>query len=222
MFDLHIDLRGISKSYVFANQKRCILNNFDLSVCYGEKLVILGDSGSGKSSLLYLIGLLDKPDAGEYYLKNVLTGRICDKDLQYIFNREIGFIFQDAYLLPNLTVFDNVVLPLVYRGTSFYVRAKLALKYLRYLGLNKMMHAYPNTLSGGEKQRVAIARAFVSGADLILADEPTASLDKHNADMVFNLLNEACDIWKKTLLMVTHDENIASKIERKLYIPEVL
>lgn len=195
------------------------LDNISLEINQGEFLAIVGPSGSGKSTLMNILGILDRATGGEYYLNKMNLMRISDKKISKIRNRKIGFIFQQFNLMPRLTAFENVELPLVYRGVGKTVRKKVALKSLERVGLLDKEKHVPAQLSGGQQQRVAIARAIACSPEIILADEPTGALDSKTGEDVMALLKE---IHREgnTLIMITHDREIAEQAERIIEIKD--
>lgn len=195
------------------------LDNLSLQVTKGEFIAIIGPSGSGKSTLMNIIGILDRASSGEYYLNKMNLMRISDKKISKIRNKKIGFIFQQFNLMPRLTAFENVELPLIYRGTSKPTRKKMVLKSLERVGLLEKQKHLPAQLSGGQQQRVAIARAIAGNPEIILADEPTGALDSKTGEEVMRLLKE---IHREgnTLIMITHDKTIAEQAERIIEIKD--
>lgn len=195
------------------------LDNVSLQIDQGEFLAIIGPSGSGKSTLMNILGILDRATIGEYYLNKTNLMRISDKKISRIRNRKIGFIFQQFNLMPRLTAFENVELPLVYRGVGKATRKKVVLKNLERVGLLDKEKHIPAQLSGGQQQRIAIARAIAGSPELILADEPTGALDSKTGEEVMTLLRE---IHREgnTLIMITHDKEIANQAERIIEIKD--
>lgn len=195
------------------------LDNVSLQIDQGEFLAIIGPSGSGKSTLMNILGILDRATIGEYYLNKTNLMRISDKKISRIRNRKIGFIFQQFNLMPRLTAFENVELPLVYRGVVKATRKKVVLKSLERVGLLDKEKHIPAQLSGGQQQRIAIARAIAGSPELILADEPTGALDSKTGEEVMTLLRE---IHREgnTLIMITHDKEIANQAERIIEIKD--
>lgn len=194
------------------------LDNVSLQIDQGEFLAIIGPSGSGKSTLMNILGILDRATIGEYYLNKTNLMRISDKKISRIRNRKIGFIFQQFNLMPRLTAFENVELPLVYRGVGKATR-KSSIKSLERVGLLDKEKHIPAQLSGGQQQRIAIARAIAGSPELILADEPTGALDSKTGEEVMTLLRE---IHREgnTLIMITHDKEIANQAERIIEIKD--
>ncbi|MBC2347148.1 ABC transporter ATP-binding protein [Listeria welshimeri] len=214
-----IQLFNISKTYQMGEDKIKALDNLSLQVTKGEFIAIIGPSGSGKSTLMNIIGILDRASSGEYYLNKMNLMRISDKKISKIRNKKIGFIFQQFNLMPRLTAFENVELPLIYRGTSKPTRKKMVLKSLERVGLLEKQKHLPAQLSGGQQQRVAIARAIAGNPEIILADEPTGALDSKTGEEVMRLLKE---IHREgnTLIMITHDKTIAEQAERIIEIKD--
>lgn len=201
-------LKDITKTYYTGKVAYQVLKGISLEVEEGEFLAIMGASGSGKSTLLNIIGLLDKPDSGIYILDGQEVSQLTKKELAYLRNRKIGFVFQAFYLVPWATALENVLLPLLYRGKINKEDEKKAVELLKRLGLEKRINAKPNELSGGEQQRVAIARALITNPKLLLADEPTGNLDSKSSQEVMNIFKELNENGI-TIIMVTHDPEIA-------------
>ena len=201
-------LKNITKTYYTGKVAYQVLKGISLEVEEGEFLAIMGASGSGKSTLLNIIGLLDKPDSGIYILDGQEVNQLTKKELAYLRNRKIGFVFQAFYLVPWATALENVLLPLLYRGKINKEDEKKAVELLKRLGLEKRINAKPNELSGGEQQRVAIARALITNPKLLLADEPTGNLDSKSSQEVMNIFKELNENGI-TIIMVTHDPEIA-------------
>ncbi len=201
-------LKNITKTYYTGKVAYQVLKGISLEVEEGEFLAIMGASGSGKSTLLNIIGLLDKPDSGIYIFDGQEVNQLTKKELAYLRNRKIGFVFQAFYLVPWATALENVLLPLLYRGKINKEDEKKAVELLKRLGLEKRINAKPNELSGGEQQRVAIARALITNPKLLLADEPTGNLDSKSSQEVMNIFKELNENGI-TIIMVTHDPEIA-------------
>lgn len=189
------------------------VRNCTLDIHRGEFVAICGTSGSGKSSLLNLLGLIDRPTSGEIYFRDTAVAALKDHQLTVLRRHSIGFVFQAFHLIPHRTVVDNVCLPMVYAGVPRRERRARALDALRTVGLLDRAWAQPQTLSGGEAQRVAIARALVTAPDVILCDEPTGNLDSANAANVIDALR-ALNNDNQTIVLVTHDQNIARAARR--------
>jgi putative ABC transport system ATP-binding protein len=212
-----IDLTEVSKLYGFGNATTVALDEVSLTIEKGEFVAIMGPSGSGKSSLLNVIGLLDRPTHGTYHLSGRLVSRLRPNRLAKARRDHIGFIFQSFNLLPRLTALENVALPLAYKGTSLTKRLKAASAALDRVGLQDREYFLPKALSGGQAQRVAIARALVNNPSLIIADEPTGNLDSHSSRVVMELLAELHSTGS-TILMVTHNPELTRYATRVLYM----
>ena len=212
-----IDLRNINKTYRNGDQELKVLKNINLTVEEGEFVAIMGPSGSGKSTLMNIIGMLDRPSTGEYFLGNEDVANLGDKKLAKVRNNQIGFVFQQFFLLSKLNALQNVELPLIYAGASQGSRRNLAKQYLEKVDLGTRMTHLPSELSGGQKQRVAIARALVNNPSIILADEPTGALDTKTGEQIMELLTEL-NAEGKTIIMVTHEPEIAAYAKRQIVI----
>lgn len=212
-----IQLHNIVKSYRNGDQELNVLKGVDLTVYEGEFVAIMGPSGSGKSTLMNIIGLLDRPTSGDYSLNGTQVEELKEKELAKVRNEEIGFVFQQFFLLSKMTALQNVELPLVYAGVSSSKRQQLAKQFLEKVELSERMKHLPSELSGGQKQRVAIARALVNDPSIILADEPTGALDTKTSDQIMQLLTEL-NREGKTIVMVTHEPEIADFATRKIVI----
>ena len=212
-----IDLKNVSKSYRNGDQELQVLKNIHLEVEEGEFVAIMGPSGSGKSTLMNIIGMLDRPTSGEYYLEGEEVAKLSEKKLAKVRNQQIGFVFQQFFLLSKLNALQNVELPLIYAGVSQSKRKALAEQYLKKVELETRMHHLPSELSGGQKQRVAIARALVNHPSIILADEPTGALDTKTGEQIMELLTEL-NREGKTIIMVTHEPEIAAFAKRQIVI----
>jgi putative ABC transport system ATP-binding protein len=209
---IHLD--NIEKVYRTDKIETVALSNVNLNVKGGEFISIMGPSGSGKSTLLNVIGLLDVPTGGKVYLGGKQITSYSDRALARIRNEEIGFIFQTFHLISDLSVLDNVEIPLLYRSMSNSERRKRALKALERVGLASRVHHFPSQLSGGQQQRVAIARAIVGNPKILLADEPTGNLDSQMGDEIMDILLSLSQEENTTVVMVTHDPRQAEKTER--------
>jgi len=203
-----ITISKITKSYKSGKKAYNALASFSIKVKPNEFIALLGPSGSGKSTLLNIIGGLDSPTKGTVSFKNKNIHKLSDKVLSHYRNDEIGFIFQEFHLEPNLTVLDNVLLPTHFNDEKENKKEK-ATKLLKEVGLSKKVSRKANELSGGEKQRVAIARALINNPSIILADEPTGNLDKETGKVIINLLKSLHKNHKVTLIIATHDDKIA-------------
>nr|WP_320022538.1 ABC transporter ATP-binding protein [uncultured Draconibacterium sp.] len=214
-----ITLRNIEKVYQTNEIETVALSNINIEIASGEFLSIMGPSGCGKSTLLNMIGLLDKPTGGMIEIeKNIIDGWK-DKKLAQFRNQKLGFIFQSFHLINDLSVIDNVELPLLYRkGISGKERRKRALEAIEKVGLSTRAKHYPGQLSGGQRQRVAIARAIIGQPDIILADEPTGNLDSKMGNDIMEILENLNKQEKATIIMVTHDERLANKTHRIIHL----
>jgi putative ABC transport system ATP-binding protein len=210
-----IQLTNIEKVYRTSTIETLALTNINLHVKAGEFLSIMGPSGCGKSTLMNLIGLLDAPSKGNVTIGGQAVTQYRDKELAHLRNQKIGFIFQSFHLINDLSVLDNVEIPLLYRkgDTTGSSRRELAQEALERVGLSNRMKHFPNQLSGGQKQRVAIARAIVGRPEIILADEPTGNLDSAMGNEIMNILQQL-NADGSTIVMVTHDESMAKKTHR--------
>lgn len=212
-----LSLDNVSKLYKMGETVVTALDGVSFNVERGEFLSIMGPSGSGKSTCMNLIGCLDKPTSGEILINGKKVSLMNQNQLAEIRNRTIGFVFQQYNLLPNLSVIENVMLPLRYQGVPVAERRKRAEKVLDRMGLSDRLNHKPSELSGGQKQRTAIARATVTDPALILADEPTGALDSHTGESVMDLFNEI-NREGTTIIIVTHDEKIGRSLPRTIRI----
>nr|WP_295928132.1 ABC transporter ATP-binding protein [uncultured Dyadobacter sp.] len=208
-----IKLQNVEKVYRTSSIETLALNNINIDVKKGEFVSIMGPSGCGKSTLLNIIGLLDAPSKGQIEIDGTTVERYTDKHLAELRNRKLGFIFQSFHLINDLSVIDNVEIPLLYRNTSAKQRRELAQDALEKVGLSNRMKHFPKQLSGGQKQRVAIARAIVGNPEIILADEPTGNLDSAMGHEILGILQKL-NTDGATIVMVTHDEAMAKKTDR--------
>jgi putative ABC transport system ATP-binding protein len=209
-----IRLQNIEKVYRTDTIETLALNSISLDVAKGEFLSIMGPSGCGKSTLLNIMGLLDAPSKGNIKIADKSTEKLNDKQLAQFRNKTLGFIFQSYHLINDLQVLDNVELPLLYRDTTAKERRALATEALEKVGLANRIKHFPTQLSGGQRQRVAIARAIVGRPDIILADEPTGNLDSAMGNEIMDILINLNRNEGTTIVMVTHDENMAHKTHR--------
>lgn len=212
-----IRLEGITKVFYTEEVETHALSGIHLEINQGEFLSVAGPSGCGKSTLLSLMGLLDSPTEGEYWLNGKPVAALTPSERARIRNREIGFIFQAFNLIGDLTVYENVELPLTYQGMSASERKKRVREALEKVGMSHRMKHYPSQLSGGQQQRVAVARAVVGQPSILLADEPTGNLDSKNGKAVMELLREL-HREGATICMVTHDPRYARYAERTIYL----
>jgi putative ABC transport system ATP-binding protein len=189
------------------------LQGIDLHIKRNEMVAFIGASGSGKSTMMNIIGCLDRPSSGEYWLNGREVATMTGDELAHVRNQEIGFIFQSFHLLPRASALDNVAQPLIYRGVSLRERIALAGQALQRVGLGSRMHHRPNELSGGQRQRVAIARALVGNPSILLADEPTGNLDSATSREILGLIHELHE-GGQTVVVVTHEPEIAEECQR--------
>jgi len=215
--DVLIRMTDIKKVFYTDEVETHALSGVHMEIKKGEYIAIAGPSGSGKSTLLAIIGLLDSPSDGEYLLKGESVSNLDIAQRAVIRNREIGFIFQSFNLIGDLNVYENVELPLTYRGMSSAERKQRVLQALERVGMSHRTKHYPSQLSGGQQQRVAVARALAGSPSILLADEPTGNLDSHNAEAVMELLRELHRDGA-TICMVTHDPRFARHAERSIHI----
>jgi putative ABC transport system ATP-binding protein len=212
-----IQLQNIVKSYPMGKRELTVLQGVNMNIEKGEMVAIMGPSGSGKSTLLNLIGLLDKPTSGSYQLEGKEVSHLSGRELSKVRGQKIGFIFQSFNLLPFLSAIDNVELGQEYAGQDNIRAAKEALDKV---GLGDRVHHRPGELSGGEQQRVAVARALAKDPPIILADEPTGNLDSRSSKEIMNVLTNLHTEQNITLVMITHDPNIARYCERIIHIED--
>ena len=210
--------KNICKAYDDGNTKVSILNNLNLEIKSGESISIIGASGSGKSTLLHVLSSLDRTDSGDIILDNLLLSEINENELCKIRLRKIGFIYQFHHLINELTVKENIALPLMIDKKNKSEISSSINKVIEQVDLKKRENFQIEKLSGGERQRVAIARSIVHDPKIIFADEPTGNLDKNNARNIFALLNDLANYNKSSLLMATHDLEIASKLNKSLIL----
>ena len=208
-----IELKGVSKRYGFGDAESYALRNFDLTVKRGEFIMIMGPSGCGKTTLLNIIGLLDQASSGEYYLAGKNVARVSSGKKARFRAKEIGFIFQNFNLVPNLSILENVSLPLIYSGCRKSRRLRMADSILEHFHLREREYYMPYQLSGGQQQRVAIARSLIANPSIILADEPTGNLDSRNSHII---MEELQDIHSQgnTIIMVTHNPALTTYATR--------
>lgn len=209
-----IQLEGITKSFGTLQ----VLKGIDLEIAKGEVVSIVGPSGAGKTTLLQIMGTLDKPDSGRIVLNGTEVNRLKEKELSAFRNREIGFVFQFHQLLPEFTAVENVMMPALIQGKPAGTARKEALDILTFLGLSERGSHKPAELSGGEKQRVAVARALINHPSVILADEPSGSLDTQNKIELHQLFFDLRDKLGQTFVIVTHDEGLAAQTDRTIHM----
>jgi putative ABC transport system ATP-binding protein len=216
-----IEMRSLRKVYSSGRIQVEALRGVDLRVTEGEFVAIVGPSGSGKSTLMNLIGCLDRPTSGEYRLRGDRVSNLGKNDLASVRNARIGFVFQNFNLLPQITAFDNVEMPLLFGGLSGRARRARVEDLLARVGLADRGHHKPTELSGGQMQRVAVARALAMDPDLVLADEPTGNLDTESGGDIMGLFQELSE-QGRTLMMVTHDQALARRADRIIEIQDGL
>jgi putative ABC transport system ATP-binding protein len=216
-----IDMRGIRKIYDTGKIKVEALKGIDLHIGRGEFVAIVGPSGSGKSTLMNLIGCLDTPTEGTYQIAGENVQGLSRDELADIRNRRVGFVFQNFNLLPHITAFENVEMPLIFGGIGQKERRNRVTEYLERVGLGDRMDHKPTELSGGQMQRVAIARALAMDPDIILADEPTGNLDTSSGSDIMNVFSE---LWAqgRTLVIITHDPALARRAGRVIHVQDGL
>ena len=220
MSDIIISIKDLRKTYRTESESLTILNDLSIDIEKGKKIVIAGESGSGKSTFLNIVGALDNASAGSIIVGPYNVGQMDEEDAAEYRNKFLGLIFQFHYLLKDFTALENVYLPAFMAGVNKKEAEEKALKLLDDVGLSSRVNHLPSELSGGERQRVAVARALINDPQVILADEPTGNLDPANALMIGDLLFSMADKYQKTLLLVTHDMNLASKGDKIYSIKE--
>lgn len=209
-----IEVKNLIKTYQSGDESFNALDNVSLSVEEGEFVAIMGASGSGKSTMMNMLGTLDRPNSGSYHLDGIDVFSLSSDELSEIRNIKLGFVFQGFNLISRTSALDNVQLPMIYKGIPEEERIERARKALKIVGLEKRETHLPNQMSGGQQQRVAIARAIVNDAPLILADEPTGNLDTKTSIDVMNFFVELNEVYKKTIILVTHEPDIAEYCKR--------
>jgi putative ABC transport system ATP-binding protein len=218
--DAIIRIEGVEKRYVLGGEADVLaLRGVDLRIGAGAYVAIMGPSGSGKSTMLNILGCLDRPTAGSYWLGGEDVARMPDDELSEARGRKIGFIFQSYNLIAQLTVLENIEVPLLYQGRDLRQYRDRCLELARLVGLGERLHHRPNQLSGGQQQRVAIARSLINDPLMILADEPTGNLDSRTGQEVLGLIDRL-NAGGKTIVLVTHDERVAARAHRVVHMKD--
>lgn len=218
MKELVIRLNNVWKTYVMGDVRVDALRGLSLEIMKGEFVAVQGPSGSGKSTAMNLIGCLDYPTQGSVYLEHHDISRLSESELAQVRGKKIGFVFQQFNLISSLTALENVALPMIFQGVPAGKRIKRARELLEMVNLGNRISHKPKELSGGQQQRVSIARALANNPEVILADEPTGNLDSANGKNVMEILRNLHEADKKTIILVTHDENLARMADRVEYI----
>ena len=213
MGDPVAQLQGVEKVYGSGEMAVKALDGVDLTVNRGDYLAVMGASGSGKSTAMNILGCLDRPSSGSYRLNNTPVEELSDDQLADLRNRDLGFVFQQFHLLPQLSALDNVIMPMIYAGVPAAERRQRAQAALERVGLGQRLNNKPNQLSGGQQQRVAIARAIINQPALLLADEPTGALDSQTTAEVLDIF-DALHRGGMTVVMVTHEDDVAARAEK--------
>lgn len=217
--EIIIAMKQVSKTYEMGGETINALDQIDFTVTKGEFVSIVGPSGSGKSTLMNILGLLDLPDNGSYQLNHFDIQKMKDSQMAKMRNQTIGFVFQSFYLLPKLNAWENVQVPLIYRGCRLAEAKKMAYDVLDKVGLKGREKHLPSQLSGGQQQRVAIARALVGNPPILLADEPTGALDSKTGNEIMGILHEL-NQKGKTIILITHDLSIAKQAQKTVQIAD--
>ncbi len=216
--DVIVKALGLSKIYFQANEKITLFNDISFSLKKGETIGLIGSSGSGKTSLLNVIGMLDTPTKGEIIVNDINIAELSENQKVKLRGKNIGFVFQFHNLLPDFTALENVMLAQRINNVEYKIAKEKAIKILNDLKLKERINHYPSQLSGGEQQRVSLARALVNSPLLLIADEPTGSLDTNTAKEVFDILLETVKQYNTTVFLATHDNSLASKMDKQYKI----
>ena len=219
MSKINIEISNLKKSFEHMSGSITLFKNFNFKIKEGELVALVGPSGSGKSSLLYLLALLDKPTNGKIILNKIDTNKLTDIKMDEIRRKNISIIFQDNNLLTDFTAIENIKMPLIIKNESKEIIKKKAEKILKEMKILDRSNHFPNQLSGGEQQRVAIARALISETNIILADEPTGNLDYRTSKEIFSLFLKLKKL-KKTIIFATHNRELANRADYKLFISD--
>ncbi len=211
-----IQFKGVQKYYIVGKEQQLVIKGVDVNIMRGETVALLGKSGSGKSTMLNILGLLDFPTSGEYLLNGVNVSGFDDNQRSEIRNKTFGFIFQQFNLLPKLNVIDNITAPLYYNSdkSKWHNRKEIALELLAKFDIEEQAYKLPKLLSGGQQQRVAMARSLVNDCDIIIGDEPTGALDSKTTDQVMAEIFRLNTEFGKSVIFVTHDDDLAKKFSR--------
>jgi len=220
MAEALIKLENVWKVYKLGEIDLSVLKGINLEIMQGSFVTIMGPSGSGKSTLMYLLGLLDTPSEGKIYLQGQDTSNFSQDKLAEVRGKKIGFIFQQFNLLQNLTALENVMLPMIFQGIPEITRKEKAKVLLESVNLGKRINHKPTEMSGGEQQRIAIARALVNNPEILIADEPTGNLDSSTGKIIMETLADMHKNYKKTIVVVTHDPNIAHYSQNIIHIQD--
>lgn len=217
-----IKLQAIYKTYFLGEIDVPVLRDINLTIASGEYIALMGASGSGKSTLMNILGCLDRPTSGDYFLSNEEVGRLNGNQRALVRNRQIGFVFQSFNLLARTSALENVIMPLTYTASNLSTAEKIKRGnvILERVGLSDRAHHYPSQLSGGQQQRVAIARALINKPPLLFADEPTGNLDSHTSQEVLAMFAELHQREGITIILITHDENVAHHAKRVIRIKD--